>query len=69
MNLLLKRYLLTGGRFVRGMSFFSKRKTSDEILQLAKIDVRISAIALFRKLTLLTRNHRDSGKVAGLYQI
>jgi tRNA(fMet)-specific endonuclease VapC len=35
-------------------------------LQLAKMDARIAAIALFRGLILLTRNHRDFGKVAGL---
>ena len=35
-------------------------------LQLAKMDARIAAIALSRKLILLTRNHRDFGKVAGL---
>ncbi|MDB9509823.1 type II toxin-antitoxin system VapC family toxin [Kamptonema animale CS-326] len=35
-------------------------------LQLAKMDARIAAIALSRKVILLTRNHRDFGKVAGL---
>jgi tRNA(fMet)-specific endonuclease VapC len=35
-------------------------------LQLAKMDARIAAIALSRELTMLTRNHRDFGKVAGL---
>jgi tRNA(fMet)-specific endonuclease VapC len=35
-------------------------------LQLAKMDARIAAIALFRGLILLTRNHQDFGKVAGL---
>ncbi|MEM8604251.1 MAG: type II toxin-antitoxin system VapC family toxin [Cyanobacteria bacterium P01_H01_bin.121] len=35
-------------------------------IQLAKMDARIAAIALFRGLILLTRNHRDFGKVADL---
>ena len=35
-------------------------------IQLAKMDARIASIALFRKLTLLTRNHRDFNKVKGL---
>jgi tRNA(fMet)-specific endonuclease VapC len=35
-------------------------------IQLAKMDARIAAIALFRGLILLTRNHQDFGKVAGL---
>jgi tRNA(fMet)-specific endonuclease VapC len=35
-------------------------------IQLAKMDARIAAIALFRGMILLTRNHRDFGKVAGL---
>lgn len=35
-------------------------------IQLAKMDARIAAIALFRGLILLTRNYRDFGKVAGL---
>jgi tRNA(fMet)-specific endonuclease VapC len=35
-------------------------------IQLAKMDARIASIALFRGLILLTRNHRDFGKVTGL---
>ncbi|KAF3887628.1 MULTISPECIES: type II toxin-antitoxin system VapC family toxin [Nostocales] len=35
-------------------------------IQLAKMDARIAAIALFRGLILLTRNHRDFSKVTGL---
>jgi tRNA(fMet)-specific endonuclease VapC len=35
-------------------------------IQLAKMDARIAAIALFHGLILLTRNHRDFGKVAEL---
>lgn len=35
-------------------------------IQLAKMDGRIAAIALSRGLILLTRNHQDFGKVAGL---
>ncbi len=35
-------------------------------IQLAKMDARIAAIAMNQELTLLTRNHRDFGKVAGL---
>lgn len=35
-------------------------------IQLAKMDARIAAIALFRGLILLTRNQRDFGKVVGL---
>lgn len=35
-------------------------------IQLANMDARIVAIALFHGLIVLTRNHRDFGKVAGL---
>lgn len=35
-------------------------------IQLAKMDARIAAIALFRGLILLTRNHRDFNKVTKL---
>ena len=35
-------------------------------IQLAKMDARIAAIAMFCGLILLTRNHRDFGKVTGL---
>lgn len=37
-----------------------------ERIQLAKMDARIAAIALFRGLILLTRNHQDFSKVAAL---
>ena len=35
-------------------------------IKLAKMDARITAIAMFRGLILLTRNQRDFGKVTGL---
>jgi tRNA(fMet)-specific endonuclease VapC len=35
-------------------------------IQLAKMDARIASIALFRRLILLTRNHRDFSKVGEL---
>jgi tRNA(fMet)-specific endonuclease VapC len=35
-------------------------------IQPGKMDVRIAAIALSHRLILLTRNHRDFGKVTGL---
>lgn len=43
---------------------FEQLKT--QRIQLAKMDARIAAIARSRGLILLTRNHRDFGKVAGL---
>lgn len=43
---------------------FEQLKT--QRIQLAKMDARIAAIALSRGLILLTRNHRDFGKVTGL---
>ncbi|PHJ56757.1 PilT protein domain-containing protein [Nostoc linckia z18] len=43
---------------------FSQLQT--QRIQLARMDSRIAAIALSRKLVLLTRNHRDFSKVPGL---
>ncbi|CAD5926485.1 Virulence-associated protein VapC homolog [Planktothrix tepida] len=43
---------------------FEQLKTQQ--IQLAKMDARIAAIAMSRQLILLTRNHRDFGKVTGL---
>ncbi len=51
--------------FDAGAATMFERLQSQRI-QLAKMDSRIAAIALFRGLILLTRNHRDFGKVAGL---
>ncbi|HLO48498.1 MAG TPA: type II toxin-antitoxin system VapC family toxin [Kamptonema sp.] len=53
------------------VSFDARAATTFEQLkarriQLAKMDARIAAIALSCGLILLTRNHRDFGKVAGL---
>jgi tRNA(fMet)-specific endonuclease VapC len=45
-------------------SVFSQLQT--QRIQLARMDSRIAAIALSRKLVLLTRNHRDFSKVPGL---
>lgn len=42
------------------------KQLQSQRIQLAKMDARIAAIALFRELTLLTRNHKDFGKVVGL---
>lgn len=36
------------------------------VARMAQMDARIAAIALSRQMILLTRNHRDFSKVAGL---
>jgi tRNA(fMet)-specific endonuclease VapC len=41
-------------------------KLQPQRIQLGKMDARIAAIALSSGLVLLTRNHRDFSKVAGL---
>ena len=41
-------------------------KLESQRIQIAKMDARIAAIALSRNLILLTRNHRDFSKIAGL---
>ena len=51
--------------FDAGAATIFDRLQSQQI-QLAKMDARIAAIALSRGLIVLTRNHRDFGKVAGL---
>ncbi|AFY86400.1 type II toxin-antitoxin system VapC family toxin [Chroococcidiopsis thermalis] len=51
--------------FDTGAAMAFERLQSQRI-QIAKMDARIAAIALFRRLILLTRNYRDFGKVAGL---
>ncbi len=41
-------------------------KLQSQRIKLAKMDARIASIALSRGFVLLTRNHRDFSKVAGL---
>lgn len=51
--------------FDAGAAMVFEQLRSQQI-QLAKMDARIAAIALFRGSILLTRNYRDFSKVEGL---